>query len=351
MAGIISLFRVVNTLNRMNLITGATGLVGSYLARLLLDKGEKVRAIKRATSDVSLLGSYAAQIEWVEGDVLDITSLEDAMEGVTHVYHCAAVISFIPKEVDHMMRVNIDGSANVINAALYSGVQKLVYVSSVAAFGMPAAVGKAIDEKHSDPNINKSFWYFRSKQYGEREAWRGQEEGLNVVVVCPGTILGAGWWDSEPNSLFPEIYNGLKFYTTSRNGFVDVRDVVACIYRLMKSDISGEKFLVTAENLSFREVIWYIADALKVKRPGIEAGKLLRSAAWRIEAVKALVTGGRPLITQESAALAAIDFTYNNDKVVKQLNYTFRPIQQTIEETAAVFLQSQQEGKGYGVFT
>ena len=131
----------------MNLITGATGFLGSYLAKLLLNKGEKVRAIKRKTSDLSLLGNFASQIEWIEGDVLDIPSLEQAMKNVTQVYHCAASISFIPREIDHMMKVNVEGTANVVNAALHSGVKKFLHVSSVAAFGLPVN-GKIIDEKY-----------------------------------------------------------------------------------------------------------------------------------------------------------------------------------------------------------
>ena len=333
----------------MNLITGATGLLGSYLAKLLISKGEKVRATKRKTSDLSLLGTFAEQMEWVEGDVLDIPSLEEAMAGVTHVYHCAASISFIPDEVDNMMKVNIEGTANVMNCALVSGVKKLVHVSSVAAFGM-SVKGKLIDEKYADPNINKAFWYYRSKQYSEREAWRASEEGLNLVVVCPSTILGASWWDAEPNSLFREIYNGLKFYTSGVNGFVDVRDVAECMHRLMLSDISAEKFILSSENLSFQEVIWQMADELNVKRPNLEAGKMLRSIAWRTEAIKSFFTKQRPLITKESADLAAINFTYSNEKIKQALNYNFRPVKETIAETAKVFLKSEEEGKEFGVF-
>ena len=333
----------------MNLITGATGLLGSYLAKLLLTKGEKVRAIKRKTSDVSLLGEFSEQIEWIEGDVLDIPSLEEAMVGVTKVYHCAALISFIPREVEQMMKVNVEGTANIMNCALASDVKKLVHVSSVAAFGLPVK-GKMIDENFSDPNINKAFWYYRSKQYSEREAWRANEEGLNVVVVCPATILGAGWWDAEPNSLFLEIYNGLKFYTTSTNGFVDVRDVAECMHRLMQSNISGEKFIVSAENLSFQDVIWQMADGLKVKRPNLEAGKILRTIAWRVEAIKSFFTKQRPLITKESAELASLDFTYSNEKIKRSLNYNFKSTKETIAETAEVFLKSQEEDKEFGVF-
>jgi dihydroflavonol-4-reductase len=333
----------------MNLITGATGLLGSYLAKLLLSKGEKIRAIKRKTSDTSLLGESAKQIEWFEGDVLDILSLEEAMQGVAKVYHCAAVISFIPSEVEQMMKVNIEGTANVMNMAISCGVKKVIHVSSVAAFG-EARAGKVIDENYSDPEISKSFWYYRSKQYSEREAWRASEEGLNVVIVCPSTILGAGWWDAEPNSLFPEIHNGLKFYTTATNGFVDVRDVAACMEQLMQSDISGEKFIINAENLSFQQVIWKMADEMKVKRPSIEAGNFLRAVAWRMGVIKSFVTKQRPLITKESAELASISFNYSNEKIKRTLAFQFKPISETIRETAKVFLKSNKEGKSFGVF-
>lgn len=324
-------------------------MLGSYLAKHLIVKGEKVRAIRRKTSDVSLLGKFAEQIEWVEGDILDIPSLEDAMKNVVNVYHCAAVVSFIPSEFEYMMKVNVEGTGNVMNLALSGGVKKLVHVSSIAAFGIPVN-GKVIDENFSDPNIGKAFGYYRSKQYGEREAWRASEEGLKVVVVCPSTILGAGWWDAEPNSLFREIYNGLKFYTTSVNAFVDVRDVAECMHRLMQSDISGEKFILSAENLSFREVIWQIADELKVNRSNLEAGKILRAIAWRTEAIKSLFTHKRPLITKESAEVASIDFTYSNEKIKRTLNYNFKPVKETIAETAKVFLKSHKEKKDFGVF-
>jgi nucleoside-diphosphate-sugar epimerase len=332
----------------MILITGATGLLGSYLAKFLLQKGEKVRAIRRKTSNLSLLGEYAAQIEWAEADVLDVPALEEAMQGVRQVYHCAAVISFIPSEVDYMLKVNIEGTANVMNVALSCGVEKVVHVSSEAAFGF-APPGKVIDETYADPNIHKAPWYYRSKQYSEREAWRANAEGLNVVIACPATILGGGWWSHQPNSLFKEVYHGLSFYTQSVNGFVDVRDTVECMVRLMESNITGEKFLLVSENVSFRELIWLMADALQVKRPQIAVGKWLMAFAWRFEVLKGWLTGQPPIITKESARLSETDFQYSNRKVTTALNFQFRPLSQTIRDTAQVYLQSEKLGKNFGV--
>lgn len=334
----------------MNLITGATGLLGSYLAKLLLSKGEKVRAIKRVTSDLSLLGEYASKIEWVEADVLDYPALQEAMVGIERLYHCAAVISFIPAEYDYMAKVNIEGTANVMNAALYARVKKVLHVSSVAAFGLPTN-SRTIDEKHSDPNISKCFAYFKSKHYAEREAWRANAEGLDVVVVCPSTIIGAGWWSDEPNSLFRTIDNGLPFYTTATNGFVDVRDVVACMYLLMQGHYKDERYIISAQNESFKNLIWQIADALNVKRPQLEAGSMLREVAWRLEWVKSVFSNQRPLVTKHSAQLAGIDFTYANQKIKDALHFEFRPLEQTIRDTANAYLQSKKSGINYGVFT
>ncbi|MBL7778500.1 MAG: SDR family NAD(P)-dependent oxidoreductase [Chitinophagales bacterium] len=333
----------------MNLITGATGLLGSYLAKLLLSKGEKVRAIKRATSDVSLLGEYASKIEWVEADVLDYPALEQALAGVERLYHCAAVISFMPAEYDDMAKVNVEGTANVMNAALHAGVKKVMHVSSVAAFGLPTN-HRTIDEKYSDPNISKCFAYFKSKHYAEREAWRANAEGLDVVVVCPSTIIGAGWWDDEPNSLFKTIDNGLQFYTTATNGFVDVRDVVECMYLLMLGAFKDERYIISAQNESFKNLIWQIADTLNVARPKLEAGSMLREVAWRLEGMKSIFSHQRPLVTKHSAQLAGINFTYSNQKVIDALGYRFRPLEQTIRDTANAYLQSKKSGKNYGVF-
>jgi len=333
----------------MVLVTGATGLVGSYLVKLLLAKGQQVRAIKRTTSNLALLGQYADKVEWVIADILDVTALNDAMQGVSKVYHCAAVISFLPAEVDYMMKANIEGTANVMNAAIAAGVQKVVHVSSIAALGI-APEGKVIDENYADPNINKSFWYFKSKHYAEREAWRANAEGLDVVVACPSTIIGAGFWGDEPNSLFPEIYKGLKFYTTSTMGFVDVRDVAESLYLLMESDYTEERFIISSQNLSFRDVMWQMADALKVNRPSIQATGFLRSIAWRLEKIKVLLTGKHPIVTKESANIASVNFAYSNQKFVAAFNYHFRPVSQTITDTANAYLQSVQRGENWGVY-
>ena len=334
----------------MILVTGANGLLGSYLVRQLIDRGETVRGLRRAKSDLRLLGDYASRMEWIEGDVTDIFSLEDAMLGVDQVYHCAAFISMQPGDADRMLNVNAEGTANVVNAALGSDIKKLLYVSSVAAFGRPEYADRLIDENLDVKDSKDNFAYFKSKLYAERELWRGIAEGLNAVIINPSTILGGGFWTMPPNALFEHVYKGIPFYTSGINGFVDVRDVVSVAIQLMDSDISSEKFIVSAENRSFGDVIFMAADAMKVRRPHIKVNKPIGSVAWRFEALKSFFSGIPALATRDSITIAQNDFKYSNEKLRNAIGYTFRPLKDTVDETAALYLDSiQQQKEDYGI--
>ncbi len=335
----------------MVLVTGANGLLGSYLVKELIRRGERVRGLRRSTSDMSLLAGYTDQVEWVEGDVRDVYSLEEGMQGVDQVYHVAAMISMQPRDQQQMLSVNADGTANVVNAALSSDIKKLLYVSSVAAFGRPENTAKVIDENLDVKDSKDNFAYYKSKLFAEREVWRGIAEGLHAVIINPSTILGGGFWNIPPNGIFSHVYSGLPFYTTGVNGFVDVRDVVDIAIRLMNSDIHSEKFIVSAENASFRDVMWMAADAMKVRRPYIHSGKVLGSLAWRLEAAKALFTKPSAIITHDSVEIGQNDFYYSNDKVRKALDYTFRPLQETIHDVAALYLQSREDHKPFAILS
>ena len=334
----------------MILVTGANGLLGSYLVKELVKKGERVRGLKRAGSDLSLLDGYADKVEWVQGDVRDIFSLEEAMKGVTRVYHIAALISMQPRDLGLMLSINAEGTANVVNAALGSNIEKLLYVSSVAAFGRPERAVKMIDENYDIKDSKDNFAYFKSKLYAERELWRGIAEGLNAVIINPSTILGGGFWNFPPNGIFSHVHSGPPFYTTGVNGFVDVRDVVEIAIRLMDSDISGEKFIVSAENASFRDVMWMAADAMKTRRPYIRSGKALGELGWRIEALKSLFSTPSQLVTRDSVSIGQNDFYYSNDKICKALGFTFRPLAETISDVANAYLRSKQDKKAFGLF-
>ncbi|MFN8276808.1 MAG: NAD-dependent epimerase/dehydratase family protein [Chitinophagales bacterium] len=333
----------------MNLITGVTGLVGAQLARRLVANGEPVRGLKRASSSLDLLGDAVNRIEWVEGDVTDIFSLEEAMRGVSKVYHAAAMISFSAKDADHMMKINVEGTANLVNIALEAGVEHALLVSSVAAFGVSHRQGALIDESFDARDAGNNYTYFRSKLHAEREWWRGIAEGMRGNILSPGTILGGGFWVNQPNNLFDAVYKGYPFYTTGGNGFVDVRDVVSAAIQISNSTRQGEKFIAVAENQTFQFVLSAIAAQYKKKAPSIELNAFLAAAAWRLESVKSALTGSSPLITKESARLTREIYRYSSEKLKKELGFKFRPLQQTIADVAALYLRSHQENKSFGI--
>ena len=221
----------------MILVTGGTGLVGAHLLYDLTSSGKKVRAIKRTSSDISVVKKvfsyYSADsenllknIEWVNAELSDVYSLLDAMEGVQEIYHCAAMVSFEKKKEEEMMKINIEGTANMVNAALAKSVSKFCHVSSIAALGRDEKGGFISEEtfwKSSPDNSNYSI----SKYGAEREVWRAAEEGLNVVIVNPSLIIGGGNWTQSSSNMFSKGYKGIKYYSSGENGFIDVRDVSA----------------------------------------------------------------------------------------------------------------------------
>ena len=253
------------------LITGATGFLGSYIARQLLAEGRytTIRAIRRTEKTSEWTADIADKIEWRTADLTDIFSLEDAMQGVQHVYHAAAAISFDSNDHRAMLKTNIEGTANVVNAALACGVTKFTHVSSVAALGRNAA-STFFDENNKWQTDPLNTTYGISKFNAEQEVWRGSAEGLNVVIVNPSIIIGAFDWRHGSPALIRTVAKGLRFYTTGSTGFVDVRDVATAISMLMQSDITNERYVLNAANATYQSFFNQVADALHVKRPDIK---------------------------------------------------------------------------------
>jgi dihydroflavonol-4-reductase len=335
----------------MILVTGGTGLLGSHLLFELVSSGKKVRALRRESSSGELVekvfGYYSpkaaellAGIEWVTGDVTDIYSLYEAMEGVDRVYHAAAVVSFDPWEHDEMMRVNVEGTANVVNACIYKGVGKICHVSSIACLGQTEN-DELINEEKKWKNSNKSSAYAISKFGAEREVWRGTIEGLQAVIVNPGIIIGPGDWKKGSCRLFELVWEGLRYYTMGVNGYVDVRDVVKAMITLMDSETSNSRFVVTSENLTYLQFVQMVAEGLGKKMPSVKAGALLREVAWRAEKIRALFSGKKPLITKETARTASKKSYYSNEKIRNNFGFEFKPMKVSIEGTCGRFLKEK----------
>lgn len=318
----------------MIFITGCNGLIGSFVARKLLDEGFSVRALKRANSDLSLLGEYASHIEWVEGDILDVSVLEQALKGVTTVVHSAAVVSYAPSQFDTIYKVNVEGTANMVNAAINNRVKNFCMISSVAAFGKNPKIAVVNEETNYSESVFNSN-YGKSKYLAEQEVYRGKEEGLNVFMVNPTVVLGPGEWQRGSSAIFKYVKDGKKFFPTGLVNYIDVRDVAQVVYRLVANPegINGEKFILNAGKVTYRELFGAIAEQFKVRKPSIEAGPFLSGLAWRIEYLKSIFTSKDPIITKESVSLSNNRFFYENQKVRSFLNIEFRPLEETVAWT------------------
>lgn len=325
------------------LVTGGTGFLGAYIIQELVAQGHTVRAIRRSPKlPFFIPAAVLEKVEWVAGDILDLVSLDEAMEGVDAVIHSAARVSFDPKEKKELFHINIDGTANVVNIALEKNIRRLVHISSVAALGRTANGDRVTEEKkwqHSKLNTQ----YAISKYHAEREVWRGMGEGLNVVVLNPSTILGYGDWNSSSCAIFKNTFKEFPWYTNGVNGFVDVKDVARAAVQLMNSGISAERFIVNGENWSFRQLLDTIAAGFQKKPPSREATPFLGEIAWRLEKFKSLFSGKKPLLTQQSARVAQSKTYFEHHKLLKALpGFSYTPLAQSIKHACDQYLQHPQ---------
>jgi dihydroflavonol-4-reductase len=325
----------------MVLVTGGTGLVGAHLLIHLLEKGENVRALYRnleSTQKTKALFSLYQKnglydsIQWIQGDILDIPTLENVFQGIEHVYHCAAMISFDPKEEDLVRKTNIEGTANIVNFCLANNIKKLCHVSSIAALGdLPEHEFIITEETEWNPEKPHSD-YAISKYGAEMEIWRGLQEGLQVVIVNPGVIIGPGFWNQGSGELFTKVKNGLAFYTKGLTGFVAVSDVVNIMHQLMGSSIHGERFTLISQNIVFQDFLYSIADGLNVKRPKYHASPFMMNVLSKLDWVASNVFGQKRQLSKASARSSYTTDLYSNEKIKNALNITFQDVHIYIKE-------------------
>jgi dihydroflavonol-4-reductase len=319
----------------MILVTGGAGLLGNEIIYQLLHKGRKVKAIYNRTP----LNLKHENLVTLHCDLLDVVELETIMDGVAFVYHCAGLVSFSPKEENKLYKINVEATANLVNASLVAGVKKLVHVSSVAALGR-IRPGEFIDEKMQWTPETSNSKYGHSKYLGELEVWRGVAEGLNAVVVNPSIILGAGDWNDGSTKIFQSVYNEFPWYTEGTTGFIDVRDAAQAMIQLMESEITGERFILSGENASYRTLFTMIAKAFGKKIPSKKVTPFLAALVWRLEAVKNKFSGKAPLITKETAATSLANVEFDNSKLLNFLpDFKYRSLQKTVTDTCAMLQQ------------
>jgi dihydroflavonol-4-reductase len=334
----------------MILVTGGTGLVGAHLLLQLTQKPNPVRALYRTAGNISktknLFAHYGKtqlfdRIEWVEGDIIDIPSLEEAFAGITHVYHCAAYISFDPRDEEMLRKVNIEGTANMVNCALAFGVQRFCHVSSIAALGDPLLPGGVIDEETEwNPEVRHND-YAISKYGAEMEVWRAWQEGLNAVVVNPGLIFGYGFWQQGSGAVLRAVNRGQYFYTLGRCGIVAVEDVVNIMILLAEGNYTGQRYIAVADNPDYKEMLDTLAEGMGKKGPQMYATKLLTSVAWRADWLLSKLTRRKRMLTRSMAHSSHATDVYNNKKVIEATGYNFTASSSYLKALGSAFVSQQ----------
>lgn len=323
------------------MVTGASGFVGSHLVKYLSGKGEQVRALYNSTPPDKELQTLPG-VTWLKCDLLDVYDVEDALQNITDVYHCAAIVSFNKEDKQQLLHFNVESTANIVNEALEQNVRKLIYVSSIASLGR-SKEGIPITEEEQWEESKYNSVYAESKHLAELEVWRGQGEGLNAAVINPGIILGEGNWDTGSASIIKMIYKEFPYYTSGTNAWVDVIDVAKIMHQLMNSNITGERFIVSTGNISYKDVFTSLANAMGRKPPHKKAGRLLSGLVWRLSVLKSWLTGNPSTLTRETARTAQRKAMYDNSKLLNTLQgFSYTPFDETARRIAVSFLNEKQ---------
>lgn len=330
----------------MVLVTGGTGMVGAHLLLHLLQKNIPIKAIRRPNSNLQSVkkvftyyienaDNLFQQIKWVEADLNDIPALETAFKGVEYVYHAAALISFDPGDYKRLYKINTKGTANIVNLCIEKGIKKLCYVSTIGTIGKSPEGAMATEENEwSEQEVNV---YALTKYQAEMEVWRGSQEGLPVVILNPGVIIGPGFWDNGTGDLFTTANKGYKYYPPGGTGFISIHDVIHIMVTLMNSEISDERFITVAKNLTFKEILQLMAEALGRQKPKKELKPWQLEIGRWFDWLRNLFTGQGRRITRNAIQSLKHRELYSNEKIKIQLNLNFEPLDDTIKFCCAKF--------------
>jgi nucleoside-diphosphate-sugar epimerase len=331
----------------MILVTGGTGLVGSHLLLDLALTNTKVRALYRTKSkleEVKKIFSYYInnfetvfnKIEWVQADILDIPALELVFKDVDYVYHAAAFISFNPKDFDLLQKTNVEGTANIVNLCIAHGIKKLCYVSTIGTIG-PSLPGKKATEENEWTGQNANV-YALTKHAAEMEVWRGSQEKLDIVIVNPGVIIGPGFWQTGSGTLFKTVKKLKKHYPPGGSGFVSITDVTKVMIGLMQSSITGQRFILVSENLSFKDILSKLSSVMGKKPPTKKISFWQLKILRYLDFLSHLLTGNERRITSNTIYGLRHQEEYNCDKIKSSLQLEFEPLDRSILFSAEKFI-------------
>ena len=339
----------------MVLVTGGTGFIGSYLLYYLLQNNPEIKALKRPETNLKhtrFIFKYLSgfepmpdsetwekafeRISWVDGDIADYDSFVEALDGIETVYHVAAMVTYSRKKRNQVFETNVTGTANIVNACLEKGAKKLAYVSSVAALARKA--GEKVNESFIDDDLQFTNAYSESKYRAEMEVWRGMAEGLEVIIINPGIVLGWGNFENGSPEMFKTVYDGLKFYPTGSNAFVDVRDVAKALILLAGNEQAlNKRFIASGTVCTYKKIFDLMADGLGVPPPKIKVKSGLVTLVWLLAELKGFMTGTEPFLTRDMALTSSKNYDFDSSRLKELLHFKFMPIEKTIMETCRVY--------------
>jgi dihydroflavonol-4-reductase len=323
----------------MIIVTGANGLLGSFIVKRLLADGLPVIGIKREASDMRLVDGFKDTITWVDADVTDAVILTESFKNASVVIHAAALVSFDPREEELLFKVNVEGTKNVVNACLANNVRKLIHISSVAALGRQKEK-LLLDEssKWVDSPLNSA--YAKSKYLAELEVFRGMEEGLSISIINSSFILAPSDWAKSSSQIFNYIWKERNFYSGGLSNYVDVQDVAEMAFRLLNKEFNGERFIACAGSISFKDLFDQIAIRFKKKSPTIKINTRLLTVFALLEEARCRLLGAKPLITRETIKVTKENFTYSNQKSIDRLSMKYTTLGQTLDKCCDYYLRT-----------
>ncbi|MDG2450707.1 MAG: NAD-dependent epimerase/dehydratase family protein [Saprospiraceae bacterium] len=328
-------------------VTGGTGFIGSYVLQAIREAGYRdIIAGKRKSSRTELVKDIEG-ITWIECDLFDVMQMEEIISGCDTIIHIAGSVSFSPWRKDQIFKTNVDATANLVNIALDLNVKRFIHFSSVSAFGISS---KKIDESKAWTENKSKLYYSFSKYQGEKEAWRGFAEGLNLSIINPSFTIGGGFWNDGPMSMISKIDKGLNFYPSGTNGCVDVRDIAElCLILMKREDMSGQKFICSGHNISHFDLMKKMCDELEKPHPTKAIKGLFGNLAWRGASLAARIQGKETLLSKEAYIISSTNLSYDNSKSEKQLDMNYRSLEETIKETIACYVKSKKDRRDYGI--
>lgn len=324
-------------------LTGSTGLVGSYILKELISSGNYLPILLvRDQSNLTLIEDFAPNCEIVRGDLSDVVLLSDIISQCSSVIHCAAKVSFWKKDRAQMYETNVGGTKNMVNAALENSIKKFVFISSVSALGRSAKDSQPITEERKWSKDKANTHYAKSKHLAEMEVWRGIGEGLKAVILNPSIVIGTGDWKTTSLKLVDDVYHGLRFYPVGSSAFTDARDLANLTRIALESNIEGERFIAAGANLTYQKFLELVAKGLNVNPPSIRVNAKLSQLALVFEKIRSLITGRKPILSEETAIVASLLISYDNAKSRKVFDFHYRPIEKTIQEISSTYLRDKE---------